>query len=273
MPNLDSTLSTSSNVTDAFVEIRLDRRAIGRTPVIVDNLNPEWNETYCLDVCHRVNDIIFVVLDKDSLTVEKCGSVIFRAKKLLDGIEREDINGYSIWKRPHCSERGRLYLSIQFVSLSEIESAGYDQNGYFPIRQNCRVTLYQDAHVPDTLQQFQTLDPPYQPKCCWKDIYFSLMNAQQLICIAGWSVWHELIFFRGADNCVDSEILANQKNLGKILVDKANEGVKVYVMVWDEATTSKNSLKNLESVVTMNTHDEETHGFFKHTGLPAFYFF
>lgn len=40
-----------------------------------------------------------------------------------------------------------------------------------------------------------------------------------------------LLLFRGIDRNID------QRNLGEILLDKANRGVKVYVMVWSEKTS------------------------------------
>ena len=82
--------------------------------------------------------------------------------------------------------------------------------------------------------------------------------AEQLICITGWSVWTDLKLFRGENQTIDP------RTLGQILVDKANRGVNVYVMVWDEATTGKNNV--LESVVTMGTHDEDTFRYFENTG-------
>ena len=40
-----------------------------------------------------------------------------------------------------------------------------------------------------------------------------------------------LYLFRGVDKSID------QRTLGEILVDKANRGVNVYVMVWSEKTS------------------------------------
>ena len=260
LPNMDGYTSTT-NLTDAFVTICMDSSSIGKTQVVLDNLNPEWNETYRVDVCHRIDEVIFEVLDQDSVSNEKCGSAKFKARELIDGVKREDSDGYPIRSRIHKHDRGRLFLSIQFISQSDIQKGSYDIEGYFPIRKNCRVTLYQDAHVPETMPQFKTMDPPHQPACCYKDMYSAIRNAEQVICITGWSVWTELKFFRGTDTSIE------KRTLGQILVDKANRGVKVYVMVWDEATTGKNNV--LESVVTMGTHDEETFDYFKNTGLKS----
>ncbi len=30
---------------------------------------------------------------------------------------------------------------------------------------------------------------PHHPRSCWKDLYYSLMEAKEIICITGWAVW------------------------------------------------------------------------------------
>ena len=59
----------------------------------------------------------------------------------------------------------------------------YEVDCYFPARQNCLVTLYQNAHVPPEMPQFEGLNS--YPNDCWHDMYNSLMEAEQLICITG----------------------------------------------------------------------------------------
>ena len=59
-----------------------------------------------------------------------------------------------------------------------------------------------------SLLRFQNLLTPeglkFQPESCWKDVYASLVGAQHLICITGWSVWHNLQLLRGEDQAKDS---------------------------------------------------------------------
>ena len=256
-----------TNLTDAFVNISLDNNSIAITNTVIDDLNPKWDEQYSIDVCHFAENIEFIVYDEDSCTNEKCGTVKFKVMDILDGLKHEDIEGYPIKSKMHRHERGRLFLSVQFVPSSEIEKGPYEVDGYFSIRDNCRVSLYQDAHVPETTNtgsNTEEIDKKDSmktliPKSCWKDVYDTITEAQQLICITGWSVWTDLKLFRGEDEAID------RRKLGDILVDKANRGTKVFVMVWDEATTGGKG-NVLESVVTMGTHDEETYSFFKNTG-------
>ena len=74
--------------------------------------------------------------------------------------------------------------------------------------------------------------------------------------LTGWSVWHQLRLLRGEELAACQD----QRTLGEILVDKANRGVKVYVMVWSEKTSN-----NLKEIGVMGTHDMETYNYFKST--------
>ena len=85
LPNTDKNeqkvdiTTTQTNLTDPYVDIRLDKESIWRTPIAMDTLNPTWNENYRFDICHIVKLVTFVVVDKDKLGLEKIGSVSFFA--------------------------------------------------------------------------------------------------------------------------------------------------------------------------------------------------
>ena len=276
MPNTDKNeqkvdiTTTQTNLTDPYVDIRLDKESIWRTPIAMDTLNPTWNENYRFDICHIVKLVTFVVLDKDKLGSEKIGSVSFFALDLLDGQKRNDVDGYPIMKKAQTSKQGALFLSIQFVpahtldafKISEVHKNATMLQGYFPTRTNCRVTLYQDAEVPSTMQRFKTMNPPHQPSGCWRDIYDAIMDAKHIICITAWSLWTELKLFRGKDKNKD------QRTLGEILLDKANAGVNVYIELWDDPGTAAYKLNPLEHLgACMFVHDEESYKYFKGTGM------
>ena len=79
------------------------------------------------------------------------------------------------------------------------------------------------------------------------------MEAKEFICITGWSVWHALKLLRGDDLSIDG------RTIGEILKDKANNGVKVFVMVWREKVdTSK-----VTGDTIMGTFYNETYDYFK----------
>ena len=139
------------------------------------------------------------------------------------------------------------------------------------MRQGCKVTLYQDAHCPPVnempyflqmerpddnfLQMERPGDKQHQPRSCWTDIYQSIQEAKEVICITGWNVWDKLQLLRGSDLSKD------QRTLGEILVEKANQGVKVYIMFW----SGKNSGAIIGEEGIMRTRDMDTYNFFKQT--------
>lgn len=258
LPDLEgwvSKLVDKKDVTDPFVDIRLGKAKIAKSAVINNNLNPQWGEDYRVEVCHFAEELVFEIRDKDHAVTEFIGSVTFPTSALLSGETRE---GWFPIKKKSGSHNGQLNLSVTFVSKASIERT-YEVPAYFPMQRNNKVTMYQDAHCPPDLPKFADLTypdgSPYRPQSCWTDMYYAMMEAQHLICITGWSVWDKLQLFRGQDLNKDN------RTLGEILIAKAEEGVKVYVMVWSEKTSG--DIVGEKGV--MGTHDMETYRRFKNT--------
>ena len=96
-------------------------------------------------------------------------------------------------------KHGTLELMVHYVSkLSQNHT--YDVDCYFQMHQNSNVILYQDAHAKppgeNGHKQFYTMPPElnYYPRSCWTDLYHTIMQAKQLICITGWSGMHTIGF-------------------------------------------------------------------------------
>uniref|UniRef100_A0A452ZQM7 phospholipase D n=1 Tax=Aegilops tauschii subsp. strangulata TaxID=200361 RepID=A0A452ZQM7_AEGTS len=188
------------------------------------------------------------------------------AEQLLGGDKIEgaypllDPNG-----RP-CAPGAVLRLSIQYTPVAHLTAyhrgvtAGPDSHGvpdaYFPLRRGMRVTLYQDAHVPEGCLPDIRLDNglQYQHGQCWRDMYTAIIQARRLIYIAGWSVFHTIRLVRDGAEEVPS--------LGDLLKMKSQEGVRVLLLVWDDPT-SETIIGRMDGY--MRTRDEETRRFFKHS--------
>ena len=248
-------LADKGDVTDSFVKVYLDevRIAYGRS---VDNdLNPKYNEQFNIDVCHFANELIFQLKDEDHVNDELIGNVSIPTAKLVEG---KPIEGwFPIVKKKSLKKKGQLRLKIVYQAKDKLEKT-YEVPCYFPMHQDCKVTLYQDAYVPPGLPQFANL--PTYPASCWKDVHQTLMEAKQYICITGWGFWTEVQLVRGQSQ--------DTRTLGQILVDKVKEGVKVWVMVWKEMTTKEWGIS--EGYSLMGTHDVETFKFFENTGVHCF---
>ncbi|KAK4728147.1 hypothetical protein R3W88_021135 [Solanum pinnatisectum] len=119
---------------------------------------------------------------------------------------------------------------------------------FFRQRQGCRVTLYQDCHVPDNfIPKIPLSDGKfYKPQRCWEDIFDAITNAKHLIYITGWSIYTEITLIRDRRRPKPGgDIL-----LGELLKRKPNEGESTPVLQQDGL---------------MATHDEETANYFRGT--------
>jgi len=152
---------------------------------------------------------------------------------------------------------GQIHVSIQYTPKEDLDENTHDlDRAYFPVREGCKLVMYQDADTPQ-LPVFDGVTEPdgsqYQTTRCWKDLYDHIKNAQKFIYIAGWSVNTNISLVRGED---DPDGFSN---VGELLKLKAEEGVRVLVMPWNE----KLSTDVLPGF--MGTHDEETRQYFEDT--------
>ena len=97
-------------------------------------------------------------------------------------------------------------------------------------------------------------DSPPKLSSCWRDLYYSIVEARHLICITGWSVWTELRLFRGEDA---ANIYSG--TLGELLCRKADNGLKVFVMIWSEYSSGG----KFGDEGIMKTYDMDTFKYFE----------
>ena len=262
LPNMEgfhSKLVDKKDVTDPFVDVQLDKVRIIKTSVINNDLNPEWDEHYSVVICHQTANLRFLVKDKDHAYSEVIGEVDISSEELLDERKRE--GWYDIKTKSGSSKgKGSLHIMAQFTKASSMPKS-YEVPAYFPMHNNCHVTLYQDAEVPPGLASFRGLQDPHGgqhvPGRCWHDVYDTITSAKHVIFITGWAVWDKLQLFRGRDLQKDS------RTLGELLIEQANKGVQVYVLVWSEFTSG--SIVGDKGI--MGTHDMETYNRFKDTAV------
>ena len=135
---------------------------------------------------------------------------------------------------------------------------------YFSQRKGCRVTLYQDSHMADNFLPpiYLANDEVYQPTHCWEDIFEAINNAKHFIYITGWSVYTEITLCRDPQRKVPGD---EGLTLGELLKRKAEQGVRVNLLVWDDRTSNL-----LKKVGVMDTHDEPTMFYFQNTSVNCF---
>lgn len=152
---------------------------------------------------------------------------------------------------------GALNISMQFLSVGSITRSNEVQDTVFPMRTNCNLKLYQDAHtpaVPPVTDVPGVNGEPYDPPQLWKDLARHLEGAQKIIYITGWSVKTDISLERDDDH----------ESIGELLKRKADEGVRVLLLVWNELTST-----DLYTSGVMGTHDEETRIYFDGTDVEV----
>ncbi|KAJ0006758.1 hypothetical protein Pint_28854 [Pistacia integerrima] len=178
------------------------------------------------------------------------------------------IDNKKVVKTSH--ERDRVWNQTFQILSHEILHEASLINGFFPlITENgkpspelklrdriANVKLYHDAHHSSTFL------PPFDlcgsPGKLWEDVYRAIEGAKHLIYIAGWSLNPKMVLVRDLETDIP---YAKGVKLGELLKHKAEEGVAVRIMLWDDET----SLPIIMNQGVMRTHDEDAFAYFKHT--------
>ncbi|XP_060195612.1 phospholipase D delta-like isoform X2 [Lycium barbarum] len=262
------------DTSDPYVSVCIGGAKVARTMVIRNDENPSWNEHVHIPVAHTVDKVEFFVKDNDGVGAELIGKVEVPADKILAGKEISSwfpILGHS---GDPLKTGAQLHLSIQYKPVAENplyrNGVGGDANSvgvphtYFPLRRGGNVTLYQDAHVPDATLPEILLDDGkvFNNNKCWEDICHAMLEAKYLIYVVGWSVYHPIRLVREPTRPLPS---AGERTLGDLLKYKSQEGVRVILLIWDDKTSNDDLFLKTEGV--MQTHDEETRKFFKHSSV------
>ncbi|KAI0514235.1 hypothetical protein KFK09_010270 [Dendrobium nobile] len=259
---------------DPYVTVRLSGATLARTRVISNSENPVWNEHFNIPVAHSDDQIQFNVKDDDVFGAQLIGTVSIPAADIVAGeIGRKWFPILGSNGKPPKPESA-LLLSIRFTPMSEtseyIHGLAGDperkgvQNTYFPVRKGGLVTLYQDAHVREGDLPEIRLDEGrvFEHEKCWEDICHAILEAHHLIYIVGWSIYCKVKLVREPTRPLPS---GGDLTLGELLKYKSQEGVRVCLLVWDDKTSHDKLF--LKTAGVMETHDEETRKFFKHSSV------
>ncbi|KAE8666438.1 Phospholipase D delta [Hibiscus syriacus] len=261
---------------DPYVTACLASATVARTRVISNSQHPVWNERFKIPLAHPANQFEFYIKDNDVFGADLIGVTTVPAADVLPG---EMISGWfpiiSSYGRPPKSDCA-LHLELKFIKCEEMPIFKYGNaanpneygiaNCYLPARNGGSITLYQDAHVMQSMLPEIELENgtviKHEP--CWEDICHAILEAHHMVYITGWSVFHEVKLVREQTRPLPK---GGDMSLGDLLKYKSEEGVKVLVLVWDDKTSHCKFFIN--TVGVMQTHDEETRRFFKHSSVTC----
>ncbi|XP_071691946.1 phospholipase D alpha 1 [Rutidosis leptorrhynchoides] len=265
--NLEETVGFGKGTPKMYATIDLDKCRVGRTRLLEnDPGNPKWYESFHIYCAHAASNVIFTVKDDNPIGATLIGRAYVPVEDLLEGEEVDRwVEILDEDKNPIKSD-SKIHVKLQYFDVTQdrnwargIKSAKYPGVPYtfFSQRQGCRVSLYQDAHVPDNFIPKIPLagGKYYEPHRCWEDVFDAITNAKHFIYITGWSVYTEITLIRDSRR----QKPGGDVTLGELLKNKAGEGVKVLMLVWDDRT----SVDVLKKDGLMATHDEDTENFFQ----------
>ncbi|XP_021716431.1 phospholipase D alpha 4-like [Chenopodium quinoa] len=243
----------------AYATIKIGQHKMAKTSSERDRI---WNQTFQILCAHPIDSIITITV-KTKCSV--LGKIQFEAHQIVT--QASLINGFF----PLLSEEGKPKpkFGLQFILWFKpadlepnwgklIDSGDFKglRNATFPQRSNCNVTLYQDVHHHPCFQ------PPLPghgvPRKLWEDVYRALEGAKHLIYIAGWSFKPKMVLVRDPQTEIPR---ARGVALGELLRQKAEEGVAVRIMLWNDET----SIPLIKNKGLMKTHDEDALAYFKNT--------
>ncbi|KAB2618628.1 phospholipase D alpha 1-like [Pyrus ussuriensis x Pyrus communis] len=225
------------------------------------------------------SNVVFSIKEDNAFEAKVIGRAHMPAAELLNS-EVVDRWVKIIYHNKPLHGRSKIDVKLRFFNVNQesnwsrgIRSPEFQGVPYtfFAQRNGCRVTLYQDAHVPEKFTPKIPIagSKCYEPHRCWEDIFNGISNAKHLIYhyknmdtahnrlsvpfrpkstnISGWSVCTKITLVRDPKR----QILGGDLTLGEFLKKKADEGVKVLML--------KDGV--------MATHDEETESYFHNTAV------
>ncbi|KAL9358498.1 hypothetical protein Peur_046621 [Populus x canadensis] len=240
---------------DPYVTVCVSGARVARTRVISNNQNPVWNEHFKIPLAHPAEKIDFYVKDNDMFGAELIGTASVEVEKILSG---ETISAWfpiiGLYGKPPKTDCA-LHVEMRFTKCEQHDDKLGVENCYFPVRHGGNVTLYQDAHVPDSgLPEIELENGNvFRHGKCWEDICHAIVEAHHLVYIAGWSIFHKVKLVREPSKPLPR---GGDLNLGELLKYKSQEGVRVLLLVWDDKT-SHNKFFLRTVIGTLYTHHQK----------------
>ena len=268
MDDIEHVVGFNKTASSLYATIDLGKARVGRTRLLEEHSNPRWYESFHIYCAHMASDVIFTIKEDNPISAELIGRAYIPVRELLGGEEIDKWVEILDKNRKPIKGNSKIHVKLQYFDVAmERNWARGIKNPKFPgvpytffsQRKGCKVSLYQDSHIPNDFIPKIPLSGGkfYEPHRCWEDIFDAISNAQHFIYIAGWSVYTEITLIRDLKRPKPG----GDMTLGELLKKKANEGVRVLMLVWDDRT----SVKLLKQDGLMATHDEETGNYFQNT--------
>ena len=276
---VEDTVGVGKGTSKIYATIGLGKARIGRTRTLTDETaSPRWYESFHVYCAHLASDVVFTIRAKNPIGASTVGVAYLPVRDIFDGHEVDrwlhlcDGGGDGKDRKP-LESGGKVHVKLQYFDISKDRSWGRGVRSgkypgvpytFFKQRRGCRVRLYEDAHIAGDFAPHIPLTKGrfYEPQRCWVDVFDAINSARRMVYIAGWSVNTDVVLVRDP-----REPSASSENLGELLIRKANEGVTVLMLVWDDRTSV--GLGPIKRDGLMATHDQNTESFFRDTRVQC----
>ncbi|KAK4391618.1 Phospholipase D alpha 1 [Sesamum angolense] len=194
---IEEVLGFGETASKLYATIDLGKARVGRTRLLAhQHSNPRWYESFHIYCAHMASQVVFTVKVDNPIGAELIGRAYLPVEELIAG---EEVDRWlEILNDDHKPIHGhsKIHVKLQFYDVTRercwargLKSPKFPgvPFTFFPQRKGCRVTLYQDAHVPDNFIPRIPLvgGKYYEPHRCWEDIFDAISNAKHLIYITG----------------------------------------------------------------------------------------
>ena len=287
--NLDSSLSLAAlrgkrDKSDPYVVAFIDGYRVLKTSIHNDNLDPVFDEEFFCPVAHFTEGVTFNVMDLDILKDDIMGEYILPVRELIKTVTDTDmeedpelapgdLKRVGLHKVVRLSaekkkDHGTLEFMIEFIPTRMLSKSPETPGVYFHTTHGNDVKLYMNADDDGSAPVVKyggvhNDEKVWSPPRLWRDIFDAMCNAKQFIYAVGWSFDTDQYLLRGEE--LTSELAHGKYSprLGELLKSKAEEGLAVNLMQWDDySSTSVTAGK-------MGTYDEKTRKCFSGTRVKA----
>jgi len=272
------------DVSDPYVEAFVDGYRLLKTSIHNDNLDPVFNEEFFCPVAHFTEGVTFNVMDLDMLKDDIMGEYILPVRELIKTVTDTDMEEDSelapgdlkrvgLHKVVRLSAEkkkghGTLEFMIEFIPTRMLSKSPETPGVYFHTTHGNDVKLYMNADDDGSAPVVKyggvhNDEKVWSPPRLWRDIFDAMCNAKQFIYAVGWSFDTDQYLLRGEE--LTSELAHGKYSprLGELLKSKAEEGLAVNLMQWDDySSTSVTAGK-------MGTYDEKTRKCFSGSRVKA----
>ncbi|KAM7276661.1 hypothetical protein ACFE04_018527 [Oxalis oulophora] len=256
--------------TKIYATVNLDKTMMARTTLIENRRSiPQKTQSFRIYCAHDIKDVVFKIMEHHPAGPKSLGRAYIHVADISGGfIVDKSVDILDIHLNP-IPGKSRIHVKLQFLSVTQDATCHWSRGlvdagfpgvpcAFFKQREGCKVTLYQDAHVPHNFSLRIPLaggNHYYEPNRCWEDIFEAICNAKHFIYITGWSVYAPLALVRDGER--------QNELLGDILKRKADEGVIILLLLWDDRNSV--DVHKLKSDGMMVTQNQETADYFRNS--------